>query len=128
MSSVPQKSPRSAFLKMSVAAAAALGVMWLLLSAHRTPDAGAPLPPIQAVGWLNGPAPKPGEFDGKVLVVDAWASWCAPCREQAPELVQLYNKYHDHGVEFIGLSNEPAEALPNMERYLEYTGIKWKNG
>lgn len=89
---------------------------------------GTPMPPIKAMGWLNGPEPKPGELKGKVLVIDAWASWCGPCRREAPEMVHLHEKYHDQGVEFIGLTNETSESLSDMEAFLKDTGITWKNG
>ena len=85
------------------------------------------MPPIHAAGWLNGEAPAENEFAGKVLVVDAWASWCGPCRRQAPEMVLLYEKYHSQGVEFIGLSSETEESLHDMEQFLKQTGITWKN-
>jgi len=38
------------------------------------------------------------------LLVDFWASWCAPCREENPNLVALYNKYHEKGFDIIGVS------------------------
>jgi thiol-disulfide isomerase/thioredoxin len=132
MSTAPAESPRKNFLTGLVGAVLALAVLWGLLTSHRQqendPEIGTPLPPIIAVGWLNGPAPKPGEFDGKVLVIDAWASWCGPCRAQAPEMVRLYEKYHEQGAEFIGLTNETEESLPRMEQFIKRAGITWKNG
>lgn len=111
---------------------AALLLMWALLASHRPSGGGravgTPLPPLRAAGWLNGPAPKPGEFDGKVLVVDVWATWCGPCRDAAPEMVHLYEKYHDQGVEFIGLTGQTAEELPDLERFQSHFGIKWRSG
>ena len=41
---------------------------------------------------------------GKTVVLDFWASWCPDCRKDAPEVVRLYEKYHQYGVEFIGIS------------------------
>ena len=41
---------------------------------------------------------------GKTVVLDFWASWCPDCRKNAPEVVRMYNKYHQYGVEFIGVS------------------------
>ena len=41
---------------------------------------------------------------GKTVVLDFWASWCPDCRKDAPEVVRLYNKYHQYGIEFIGVS------------------------
>ena len=41
---------------------------------------------------------------GKTVVLDFWASWCPDCRKDAPEVVRLYEKYRQYGVEFIGIS------------------------
>ena len=41
---------------------------------------------------------------GKTVVLDFWASWCPDCRKDAPEVVRLYNKYSQYGIEFIGVS------------------------
>lgn len=41
---------------------------------------------------------------GKVVMIDFWASWCAPCRQENPNVVKLYNQYHEKGFEIIGVS------------------------
>lgn len=41
---------------------------------------------------------------GKVVMIDFWASWCAPCRQENPNVVKLYNQYHAKGFEIIGVS------------------------
>ena len=51
---------------------------------------------------------------GKTVVLDFWASWCPDCRKDAPEVVRLYEKYHQYGVEFIGISMDTdVEAWKN---------------
>jgi len=41
---------------------------------------------------------------GKIVMIDFWASWCAPCRKENPKVVALYNKYHDKGFDILGVS------------------------
>ncbi|MBQ4821605.1 TlpA disulfide reductase family protein [Aquimarina sp. MMG016] len=41
---------------------------------------------------------------GKVTIIDFWASWCKPCRMENPNVVRVYNKYHDKGLNIIGVS------------------------
>jgi thiol-disulfide isomerase/thioredoxin len=48
--------------------------------------------------------------NGNVLMIDFWASWCSPCREANPELVDIYNTYHDSGFDIIGVSLDRDSA------------------
>ena len=41
---------------------------------------------------------------GKTVVLDFWASWCPDCRKDAPEVLRMYEAYHQYGIEFIGVS------------------------
>ncbi|MDH7443999.1 TlpA disulfide reductase family protein [Aquimarina sp. 2201CG14-23] len=44
------------------------------------------------------------ESMGKITIIDFWASWCKPCRAENPNVVRVYNKYHDKGLNIIGVS------------------------
>lgn len=46
------------------------------------------------------------KFRGKYILLDFWASWCKPCRAGNPELIRLYKKYKDRGIEFIGIADD----------------------
>ena len=41
---------------------------------------------------------------GKLTIIDFWASWCKPCRIENPNVVRVFNKYHDKGLNIIGVS------------------------
>ena len=49
------------------------------------------------------------QWRGKVLVVNFWATWCAPCREEIPIFVKMQEKYRDQGLQFVGISIDQAD-------------------
>jgi len=53
---------------------------------------------------MNGNRLRLSDLRGKIVLIDFWASWCGPCRHNNPNLVRLYKKYHDKGVEIYGIS------------------------
>jgi len=73
------------------------------------PAALTTLPPSIADAELLAVTGKPiklSSYNGKVLVVNLWATWCGPCRAEIPELVKLYNEFRSKGLEVVGLSTE----------------------
>jgi thiol-disulfide isomerase/thioredoxin len=65
---------------------------------------------------LNGAPIKLSNYDGKVLLVNLWATWCRPCRVETPELVNLYKENRARGLEIVGLSTEDPEASAETVR------------
>jgi thiol-disulfide isomerase/thioredoxin len=65
---------------------------------------------------------------GKVVVIDFWATWCGPCVAEMPKMKELYAKYHDQGVEFIGVSLDKSKedgGLDSLKNFVKQNGIRW---
>lgn len=59
------------------------------------------------------------DFEGKVLVVNLWATWCGPCRMEVPEYEQVRKEYAGRGVEFIGLTVEdPRTSSERVKQFV----------
>jgi thiol-disulfide isomerase/thioredoxin len=65
---------------------------------------------------LNGLSRNISEWRGKVLVVNFWASWCAPCREEMPEFIRLQKEFGGRGLQFIGIAIDESEAVQDFLR------------
>jgi peroxiredoxin len=70
-------------------------------------DAGAKAPDL-SLKDLSGKTVSLSSLAGKVVILDFWATWCAPCREEMPELQKFYKKYNAQGLEVVGISVDKA--------------------
>lgn len=72
-------------------------------------DVGKPAPDFDLPD-LDGNKVEFSSMKGKVLILDFWATWCPPCKEEIPHLVRLQTKYRDQGLQIVGLSLDAAGA------------------
>ncbi len=79
---------------------------------------------------FSGPTPEGAslalnDVKGKVTIVDFWAAWCKPCRIENPNVVKLYNKYHEKGLSIIGVSLD--RKAEDWKKAIEDDGLVWNH-
>ncbi|NQS90996.1 MAG: TlpA family protein disulfide reductase [Chloroflexi bacterium] len=84
-----------------------------------------PAPDFSLIGF-GGDTIRLSDLRGQVVVVNFWASWCPPCREEAPYLEETWRKYQNNGVVFIGVDYVDVE--PAALAYIEEFNITYFNG
>jgi len=79
---------------------------------------------------FSGPNPEGKEIAlkdvmGKVTLIDFWAGWCRPCRAENPNIVAVYNKYHDKGLNVLGVSLDRTEEA--WKKAIAEDGLEWNH-
>jgi cytochrome c biogenesis protein CcmG/thiol:disulfide interchange protein DsbE len=116
---MPKKSMKSV---LSLGRCVALGLVLTLLAASAEAlDSGAKMPEI-GLKDLSGKPVSLASLAGKVVVIDFWATWCAPCKEELPVLQKLHKKYGSQGLAIVGISvDKDAGNLPEFLKKLAVT-------
>ncbi len=129
-----QQNTRFGFLPvLIVVGVAVVGFSVWIRTAIQPPGSGnlqrgQPLPEIKALGWLNGEGPTAESLKGKVVVVEAWATWCKPCIDAIPHVKSVHKKYSKKGVVFISLTNEGRDDISKINKIIEHTEMAWPVG
>lgn len=98
----------------ALALAAGVALAWWLYGGERRPDFALP--------DLEGDIHHVSEWDGELLVVNFWATWCAPCREEIPMLIEAQADYRERGLRVLGLA---LDRRPAVRRFVEEYGIDY---
>ncbi len=74
---------------------------------------------------LEGKKRQLADLKGKVVVVNFWATWCGPCRQEMPAFTKVYAEYRERGVEIVGAANEERSARANVTAFVTTLGIQF---
>lgn len=88
----------------------------------RVLSVGQPAPEI-ALPNPEGELVKLSDLRGKYVLIDFWAAWCKPCREENPNVVRLYHQYKDNGFEVFGVSLDRTKEA--WVEAIEEDGLEW---
>jgi thiol-disulfide isomerase/thioredoxin len=81
-------------------------------------DVGEPAPEYMAL-TLDGDSTRLSDLKGQVVLLNVWATWCAPCREEIPALQALYESHVDDGFQVVGVTVDGRNEVANIRRFAE---------
>ncbi len=91
----------------------------------RPPQVGDPAPDFQAMSLDGERTVALGDYAGQTILVNLWATWCAPCRFETPYLQSVYEENRDRGLMIVGVSVDSPSALDLVNDFLEEMGVTY---
>ena len=88
------------------------------------PRNGSPAPDLVAT-TLEGDTLSLTAFRGRPLLLNLWATWCAPCREETPYLQSLHERYVERGLRVVGVTVDTRGSVSEIRRFMEEFGVTY---
>ncbi len=86
---------------------------------------GKPAPQF-AMQLLDGGEFQLSDHEGDALIINFWASWCPPCRQESPAFERQWRRYRDTGIQFVGVDIQ--DDVSDAEAYVREFGLTFPNG
>jgi peroxiredoxin len=107
-----------------------MGVLLLAVSACvpgdlRPPQVGDQAPAFEATSLDGERTVALTDYAGQTILVNLWATWCAPCRLETPYLQSVYEENKDRGLMVVGVSVDSPSALDSVNDFLEEMGVTY---
>lgn len=109
---------------MTATVLAAATVACARSDAPAPPRMGSPVPSYEAVD-LQGEMVSLESLKGQVVLLNMWATWCAPCRQETPFLQELYEQHEAEGFRIVGASMDTGSAADQVEMFKEEYGVTY---
>lgn len=106
-----------------IAGAAVLAALFVIPAALAAPEAPKLSGELDAKGYADAVA----RLKGQVVLVNFWATWCVPCREEFPDIARLDRAWRGKGLSVLGVSIDSAKDLPAVDKFLAKTKPDFPN-
>ena len=110
-------------LRLPLALALTLGAALLAGSATALEVPDPPPRPDYMLADLDGELREAADWDGQVVLLNFWATWCAPCREEMPELRELSREYREQGLTVVGIATLDDQAA--VQEFVDQLDIRY---
>ncbi len=88
------------------------------------PAVGEPAPSFAAM-TLDGREVTLESLRGQVVLLNLWATWCGPCREETPYLQEVYEEHRDQGFQIVGISMDTGDAAADVAMFVEEYDVSY---
>lgn len=113
-------------LSPKIAASTTAKTLTSLIKSMKKADVGSVAPDFSAQ-TPTGETLSLKEAMGEFTIIDFWASWCKPCRVENPNVVRVYNKYHDKGLNIISVSLDKESQKDRWLKAIEKDQLTWSH-
>ena len=109
-----------------------VGLVWIAFSADRSGVSTNGLIPAPQTGFLapdftlqtvDGETVTLADLRGRAVLVNVWASWCAPCRAEMPAMQRVYDEYKDQGLVVLAVNSTVQDSLANVQSFAAELGL-----
>jgi peroxiredoxin len=86
---------------------------------------GEPAPAFAAPSLISGDTVSSESFGGRPVVVNLWATWCPPCREETPYLQSVYERHREEGLQMVGITVDGRSAADAAREFLDESEVTY---